>query len=114
MTRYLGITPERDAEGVLQDVHWSLGAFGYFPTYTLGNLYAVQFCEQARQEIADFDAQIEAGKLIALKQWLNQKIHRWGRTFTAEQLATRVTGGPLNAEPFLKYLEGKCGELYQL
>ena len=114
MKSYLGVMPERDAEGVLQDVHWSLGAFGYFPTYTLGNLFSVQFSEQARQDITDFDAQIEAGKLVVLKHWLNQKIHRWGRTFTADQLANRVTGHSLQAEPFLTYLETKFGELYKL
>ena len=114
MKRYLGIVPERDAEGLLQDVHWSLGAFGYFPTYTLGNLYSVQFCEHARREIPDFDAHIEAGRLVVLKQWLNQNIHRWGRTFTADQLARRVIGMPLSPEPFLAYLETKYGELYNL
>ncbi len=114
MKSYLGIVPERDAEGVLQDVHWSLGGFGYFPTYTLGNLYSVKFYEQARREIPDFDAHIEAGRLVVLKQWLNQKIHRWGRTFTADQLARRVTGEPLHPEPFLAYLETKYGELYDL
>lgn len=111
---YLGLVPERDAEGVLQDVHWSLGAFGYFPTYTLGNLYSVQFFNQARQEIVDFDATIEKGQLVTLTRWLNQKIHRWGRTFTAEHLAQRVTGSSLTPEPFLTYLEEKFGALYQL
>ncbi len=114
MSSYLGITPERDADGVLQDVHWSLGAFGYFPTYTIGNLYAAQFYQQAHREIPDFDAQIARGELAALTQWLNQKIHRWGRTFTADQLAERVTGHTLTPEPFLSYLHNKFGELYQL
>ena len=111
---YLGVVPERDAEGVLQDVHWSLGAFGYFPTYTLGNLYAVQFFNQARQEIVDFDATIEKGQLSTLTRWLNQKIHRWGRTFTADHLAQRVTGSSLTPDPFLTYVEEKFGDLYQL
>jgi carboxypeptidase Taq len=114
MHGYLGITPTTDAEGVLQDVHWSLGAIGYFPTYTLGNLYAVQFYEQARKEINNLDGEIEAGRLTVLTRWLNQKIHRWGRTFTPEQLMLRVTGSSLSPEPFLAYLEKKYGELYQL
>ena len=114
MQEYLGLVPERDAEGVLQDVHWSLGAFGYFPTYTLGNLYSVQFFNQARQELTDLDAAIEQGQLITLTRWLNQKIHRWGRTFTAEHLAHRVTGSGLKPEPFLTYVEEKFGALYQL
>lgn len=114
MNSYLGIVPTRDADGVLQDVHWSLGAFGYFPTYALGNLYAAQIFDQARQEIVNFEAKIEAGELVELKRWLNQKIHRWGRTFTADQLARRVTGTTLTPQPFLDYLEQKYGELYQL
>jgi carboxypeptidase Taq len=114
MRSYLGVTPTTDAEGVLQDVHWSLGAIGYFPTYTLGNLYAVQFYEQARKEINNLDGEIEAGRLTVLTRWLNQKIHRWGRTFTPEQLMLRVTGSSLSPEPFLAYLEKKYGELYQL
>lgn len=82
MQSYLGIVPEQDAEGVLQDVHWSMGAFGYFPTYTLGNLYAVQFFEQAKQELPQLEEHIAAGQLVPLRRWLEQKIHRWGRMFT--------------------------------
>jgi carboxypeptidase Taq len=99
---------------VLQDVHWSFGAFGYFPTYTLGNLYAAQLYEQVQNEIQNLDAEIQAGRLTVLTKWLNQKIHRWGRMFTAEHLMQRVTGRPLSPEPFLVYLEKKYGELYAL
>jgi len=111
---YLHLVPPTDAEGVLQDVHWSLGAFGYFPTYTLGNLCAAQLYEQAKMELQGLEAEIEAGRLVVLKKWLNQKIHRWGRTFTAEHLIRRVTGSALRPEPFLTYLETKYGELYRL
>jgi carboxypeptidase Taq len=114
MMSYLGIVPEHDADGVLQDVHWSLGAIGYFPTYTLGNLYSVQFFEQARLELLNLEGEIEAGRLTVLTRWLNQKIHRWGRTFSADHLSQRVTGRSLSPEPFLTYLENKFGELYQL
>ena len=114
MQSYLGIMPERDAEGVLQDVHWSMGAFGYFPTYTLGNLYSVQFFEQATQEIPQLNKEIEAGNLIPLRRWLEQKIHRWGRMFTPAHLSRRVTGAEVNPEPFLRYLEEKYGSLYRL
>lgn len=114
MRDYLDITPPNDAEGALQDVHWSLGGIGYFPTYTLGNLYAVEFYSQAQQEIGNLNAEIEAGRLTVLKRWLNQKIHCWGRMFTTEHLIQRVTGRPLSAEPFLNYLEKKYGELYGL
>lgn len=114
MQDYLGITPPTDAEGVLQDVHWSFGAFGYFPTYTLGNLYSVQFFEQAKLEIPHLDDEIAAGQLMVLRRWLEQKIHRWGRMFTPDHLAQRVTGKSINPEPFLTYLEKKYGELYKL
>lgn len=114
MKEYLGIVPPTDAEGVLQDVHWSFGAFGYFPTYTLGNLYSVQFFEQAKHELPELEGDIAAGQLLGLRRWLEQKIHRWGRMFTPSHLAERVTGSTLNPEPFLKYVEQKYGELYQL
>ena len=114
MEQYLGIVPSNDAEGVLQDVHWSFGAFGYFPTYTLGNLYSVQFYEQAKLEIPHLEDEIAAGQLMLLQRWLGQKIHRWGRMFTPDHLAQRVTGKSLDPEPFLIYVEKKYGELYQL
>jgi carboxypeptidase Taq len=114
MKEYLGIVPPTDAEGVLQDVHWSLGAFGYFPTYALGNLYAVQFYDQARMEIPHLEDEIAAGQLSVLRRWLEQKIHRWGRMFTPERLSQRVTGRSVNPGPFLRYVERKYGELYKL
>ena len=114
MKEYLGIVPSLDAEGVLQDVHWSMGAFGYFPTYTLGNLYAVQFYEQAKLELPHIEDEIATGQLMVLRRWLAQKIHRWGRMFTADHLAQRVTGVSLSPEPFLRYIERKYGELYRL
>ncbi len=114
MQEYLSITPSHDAEGVLQDVHWSLGSFGYFPTYTLGNLYAVQFFEQAKLEIPNLEDEIAAGQLMVLRRWLEQKIHRWGRMFTPDHLAQRVTGTGLSPAPFLNYAEKKYGELYQV
>lgn len=114
MEEYLGLVPPTDAEGVLQDVHWSFGSFGYFPTYTLGNLYSVQFFEQAKLEIPHLEEEIAAGQLMSLRRWLEQKIHRWGRMFTPAHLAERVTGSTINPEPFLQYVEKKYGELYQL
>ena len=114
MEEYLGIVPSNDAEGVLQDVHWSFGAFGYFPTYTIGNLYSVQFYEQAKLEIPHLEDEIAAGQLMVLQRWLGQKIHRWGRMFTPDHLSRRVTGKSLDPEPFLSYVEKKYGELYKL
>jgi len=114
MKEYLNIVPTGDADGVLQDVHWSLGAFGYFPTYTLGNLYAAQFYEQARLEIPHLEDEIAKGQLLILRRWLEQKIHRWGRTFTPDNLVQRVTGKSLNPDLFLAYVERKYAELYRL
>lgn len=114
MQAYLDTVPATDAEGVLQDIHWSMGAFGYFPTYTLGNLYSVQFFNQAKQELTGLEQEIEAGRLTGLRQWLGQKIHQWGRMFTADHLVQRVTGRSLTPDPWLTYVEQKYGELYQL
>ena len=109
---YLGITPDSDANGVLQDVHWSFGAIGYFPTYTLGNLFAAMFYEQAKQELSNLEVGIAGGDMIPLKEWLNQKVHRWGRQFTPEDLVHQVTGQSPSPKPFLKYLEDKFSNLY--
>ena len=113
MKDYLGITPHHDAEGVLQDVHWSLGAFGYFPTYTLGNLYASMLYDQAVNNVPHLEESIARGNMLPLKEWLNENIHRWGRQYRSEELLLRLTNQPLSPEPFLSYLEKKFGELYQ-
>ncbi len=112
MRDYLGIVPEQDAEGVLQDVHWSLGAFGYFPTYTLGNLYAAMFFSQAHQDIPTLDTDIQQGNLLSLHAWLNRNIHQHGRHYSSAELLHRITGQTLNVEPFLSYIRTKIGELY--
>ncbi len=114
MEAYLGIRPETNADGVLQDVHWSGGAFGYFPTYTLGNLYAAQFFNQAEKEVTGLSEKISAGDLLPLKTWLNEKIHRWGRQYSSQDLLARVCGEALNPSYFTNYLETKFGELYQV
>ena len=112
MRKYFGITPPNDAKGCLQDIHWSSGAIGYFPTYTLGNLYAAQFFEQARKDLGDLDAQFSAGDFAALLGWLRKNIHSQGKRFTARELVARVTGKELSAEPLLRHLRGKAEELY--
>jgi carboxypeptidase Taq len=110
---YLGVIPPSDAKGVLQDVHWSLGAFGYFPTYTLGNLYAAMLFRQAQKDLPDLDKAISQGNLLPLKGWLNDKVHRWGRQYTATELIQRVTGQNLTHAPFIQDLKQKFGNLYQ-
>ena len=113
MEHYLGIKPARDAEGVLQDVHWSMGAIGYFPTYALGNLYAAMFYDQALKDMPHFEEGLAEGSLLSLRDWLNKNIHQHARQFTSQQIVQRVTGKDLSSEPFLHYLERKFGELYE-
>jgi carboxypeptidase Taq len=114
MQEYLGITPANDAQGSLQDIHWSHGSFGYFPTYTLGNLYAAQFFSTARQQIPNLEQQIASGNLLALKDWLNKQIHWVGKSERAETIVQRVTGQPLDAKYFVDYLWTKYGEIFAL
>ncbi|WP_373532762.1 carboxypeptidase M32 [Vampirovibrio sp.] len=114
MQDYLGITPAHDAEGALQDIHWSHGSFGYFPTYTLGNLYSAQFFHTAKQQNPALESQISQGNLLALKTWLNQEIHAVGKMESAATIVQRVTGEPLNASYFVDYLWQKYGEIFNI
>lgn len=107
MEKMLGIRPPDAARGFLQDVHWSCGLFGYFPTYTMGNLYAAQLAVAFEREQGSIDAKVRAGDFASMREWLREKIHRHGREFPAAELAKRATGEDLNPEYFLKYLEGK-------
>ena len=114
MQEYLGIVPPNDRLGVLQDVHWSSGLFGYFPTYALGNLISAQWWEKIQQEIPDVESQIEAGKFAELLAWLRQNIHRHGAKFEPEVLIKRVTGKGITPEPYMRYLNTKYSEIYKL
>jgi carboxypeptidase Taq len=108
----LGVVPETDALGVLQDVHWSMGAFGYFPTYALGNLYAAQFYEALSAQVGDIPKRIGAGEYAPILRWLREHIHQYGRVKTAGELVQDITGGPLNAQPFVNYLTNKYRDIY--
>jgi carboxypeptidase Taq len=112
MQHLLGIRPRNDAEGVLQDIHWSMGAFGYFPTYSLGNLYAAQFMEAGREDLPDLDAEIARGQMESLATWLRERIHRHDQLYDAETLCKRVTGAKLTLDPFRRYIEAKVEALY--
>lgn len=112
MEKYLGIEPPDDARGCLQDIHWSGGAIGYFPTYTLGNLYAAQFFEQARKDVGDLDAQFARGEFAPLLGWLRKNIHSQGMKYTPRQLVRRITGQDLQPTALLAHLRGKAAELY--
>jgi carboxypeptidase Taq len=109
---YLGLDVKKDSDGVLQDVHWSGGGIGYFPTYALGNLYAAQFYDQAKKEIINLEKEIEVGNFSHLREWLRQKIHIHGKMFTADGLVREVTGEPLTSRYFIDYLKEKYGEIY--
>lgn len=111
---YLGLDVPDDRRGCLQDVHWAFGLVGYFPTYTLGNLYAAQFWEQINKDIKDLPKQIAKGDFAKLKGWLNKNIHGPGRQYRAGELCEKVTRRPLSADPLLKYLEGKLKPIYGL
>lgn len=112
MREYLGIEPPDDRDGCLQDIHWAWGMFGYFPTYTLGNLYAAQFFEQALKDIPGLESHISKGELGVLREWLREKVHKVGHRRLANELARDITGQPLNAAPFIHYLEKKYSEIY--
>lgn len=114
MQEYLGVTPPNDADGVLQDVHWSNGYLGYFATYALGNLVSAQLWEAIHRDIPDLDDQIRAGRFDALLSWLREKIHRHGRKYEPQELVERVTGSRIDAAPYLRYLNAKFGPIYGL
>ncbi|ALQ49843.1 carboxypeptidase Taq [Nitrosomonas ureae] len=114
MWKYLGITPPTDTLGVLQDSHWSGGAFGYFPSYTLGAIYACQFYTALLSEQPDTEMNIATGNFAPIKDWLNEKIHRQGRLYTPQELVQRVTGEALSPDHFIDYLTTKYSEIYQL
>ncbi len=114
MATYLGIKPPTDTLGVLQDSHWSSGAFGYFPSYTLGAIYACQFYKAMQKEVPDTEKNIQAGNFASIKNWLNEKIHSQGRLYTPQELVLGVTGESLNPQHLIEYLKTKYSTLYKL
>ncbi len=108
----LGLDVPDDRRGCLQDVHWSFGLVGYFPTYTLGNLYAAQIWETIKKKIPGLDAKIAKGDWLPLRDWLKKNIHQHGRRYRAAELCERVTGRPLAADALLRHLEGKLAPIY--
>ena len=110
----LGTEVPDDRRGCLQDVHWSCGLIGYFPTYTLGNLYAAQLWEAATRDLPDLDGQIALGEFGPLREWLRTSVHAHGQRWSAADLCVRATGAPLSAEPYLHALESKLNAVYRL
>lgn len=111
---YLGVRPDNDAVGVLQDVHWSDGSFGYFPSYALGNIYGAQLLIKIEKEIDDMYAKIEQGELSEIKSWLKENIHKYGAIYEPRILLEKITGERLKPKYFLDYLRKKYEEIYEL
>jgi carboxypeptidase Taq len=111
---YLGVDVPDDANGVLQDVHWASGLIGYFPTYALGNLIAGQLFERAEAQLPDLDAQLAAGELLGLREWLREHVHRYGAKFSTTELMRREVGAPIEVRPFVEHLKRKLSRVYEL
>jgi len=105
--QYLGVTPSHDGEGVLQDVHWAGGAFGYFPSYSLGNMYGAQMIHTLRQQLPNLDTLVEQGDFRLIKEWLAEKVHRFGKLLTPAEIIQHVSGEELNPDYLIRHLKSK-------
>jgi carboxypeptidase Taq len=114
MKEYLGVTPPNDAQGVLQDIHWSYGSIGYFSTYALGNLVSAQLWEKINKDIHGLDEQIRGGKFDALLHWLRENVHKHGRKYNPQDLVQMVTGSKITPQPYIRYLTSKYSDIYGL
>lgn len=112
MEELLGIRPASDAEGILQDMHWSDGSFGYFPSYLLGSVYDGMFLEQIEKELGSLDALLAEGRIKEITAWLNEKIHRHGSLYNSRQVIQRVCGCEISAKPLLDYFNRKYAAVY--
>ena len=110
--KYLGVEVPDDTRGCLQDIHWSHGSFGYFPTYSLGSFYAAQFYNAANQSIPDLTGLIQKGNTSTLLSWLSKRVHRFGRKYISEELSKEVSGETLNIEYFIQYMSYKYKYIY--
>ncbi|MEC7839040.1 MAG: carboxypeptidase M32 [Chlamydiota bacterium] len=110
----LGIVPENDRLGCLQDIHWSLGGFGYFPTYTLGNMYAAQLFEKFEKDHPDWEKHVSRGNLEFIKEWLHKSVHKHGRRYSSKDLIKKVTGKKFSEKAYINYIENKYKELYKI
>ena len=114
MDEYLDIVPENDALGVLQDTNWAIGYFGYFPAYAVGNVLSVQFFEAAVEARPGILPEMERGEFGTLLGWLQENVYRHGKKYEPDDLIERATGRPPDTAPYLRYLETKFGELYNV
>ena len=107
MKDYLGLDVPDDAHGVLQDMHWSIGLIGYFPTYQLGNVISVQIWDRALEDLGDVEEQFARGDFAPLREWLREHVYRHGGMYPPRELLHRVTGSDIDPEPYLAYLRAK-------
>jgi len=114
MQEMLGVTPSNDKEGVLQDMHWSGGSFGYFPTYALGSIYASQLFNKLVEEKPEVNSEIQRGEFGNIYQWLKENVHRYGRLFTTDEIIKNVCGEGLNSRVYINYLKNKYYKLYEI
>jgi carboxypeptidase Taq len=114
MKDYLGITPPNDAKGVLQDIHWSSGYIGYFPTYALGNLVSAQLWEKILEDIPALPSNIRSGDFSELLAWLREKVHQHGAKYDPQEMVKKITGSNISPEPYLRYLKKKYTDIYKL
>lgn len=114
MKELLDITPINDAEGCLQDIHWSMGAFGYFPTYTLGNIYASQLFTTFERQHPDWEKRISKGEFNFINLWLNQNVHQYGRQYNSQSLIKKITGKDVNSIAYSQYLNKKYTDIYNI
>lgn len=112
--QYFGITPPDDAQGILQDIHWSMGGIGAFVGYALGNILAVQIYNEALVQIPEIPRQIGFGQFAPLREWLTEHVYQHGRKFTLAEMVQRITGGPLDSAPYVSYLRQKFTDVYNL
>jgi carboxypeptidase Taq len=114
MKTLLGITPKTDSEGCMQDIHWSMGAIGYFPTYLVGSIRSAQIFAAFEAKYKDWESRVAKGELLFIRDWLQNEIHQWGMMYPAEELMERVCKAPEKADPYLDYLKNKYTEIYRL
>ena len=111
---YLGVRPETETDGWLQDIHWSSGYFGYFPTYSLGSVLAAQLYRAIERDLGTLDEQLAAGEVSVVQDWLRETVHRHGCRYRTPELVREATGTSFGADDFIAYVEGKYGDLYEL
>jgi carboxypeptidase Taq len=114
MRDYLGVAPTNDAQGVLQDIHWSGGMIGYFATYALGNLLSVQLWEKMNQDVPNIPDEMAKGEFSSILHWLRENVHQYGSKYSSQELIQKITGSKISAEPYIRYLNQKYHQIYNI